>query len=306
MPNGRWKAAKLKESIERRVFFLYFCSCFQTEHMENLKVLYIAQEITPFLPENEISIKARHLPQYMHEKEHEIRVFMPRFGCINERRHQLHEVIRLSGMNLVIDDDDHPLIIKVASIPQIRMQVYFIDNEEFFKRKSIFTDKEGNFHEDNDERSLFFCKGVLETVKKLGWKPDIVHCHGWMTAFAPVLIRKIFNEDPHFEQSRIIYSAYDNRVQDRFDDRMMAKLDYEGFVAEDVEVMKDATFDNLQRLALQYSDGVIKGSEKLEDATLKSIEESGLPVLDYQDEASYQAAYEEFYKTVFEHSSELV
>lgn len=274
--------------------------------MENLKVLYISQEITPFLPENEISLKARHLPQYMHEQGHEIRVFMPRFGCINERRHQLHEVIRLSGMNLVINDDDHPLIIKVASIPQIRMQVYFIDNDEFFRRKKVFADKEGKFFADNDERALFFGKGVLETVKKLGWKPDIIHCHGWMTSFIPVLVRRLFHEDPHFEQSRIVYSAYDQRVQDKFEDDMMEKLDYEGFNAEDVEIMKESTFDNLQRLAMQYSDAVIHGSKDLDEVTLDTIEKSGLPTLEYQDDASYKAAYEEFYKAVFETSSELV
>jgi len=172
--------------------------------MENSKILYISQEITPFLPSSEISDIARHLPQHMLENGKEIRVFMPRFGCINERRHQLHEVIRLSGMNLVIDDADHPLIIKVASIPTARMQVYFIDNEEFFQRKAVLTDEKGKFFDDNDERSMFFCKGVLETVKKLGWKPDIVHCHGWMTAMVPFFIKNIFNEDPHFAESKLI------------------------------------------------------------------------------------------------------
>jgi len=269
--------------------------------MEKLKILYISQEITPFLEEGPISDKARRLPQYMHEKKHEIRVFMPRFGCINERRHQLHEVIRLSGMNLVINDSDHPLIIKVASIPQVRMQVYFIDNEEYFKRKSVFKDEEsGEFHEDNDERSLFFCKGVLETVKKLGWKPDIIHCHGWMSAMVPVLVKKMFNEDPHFENAKMVYSAYDEEIQEQFDNVLIEKFEYDEIPNEDVEIIRDASLQNIHRLALQYADGVIKGSKKLHKDLEQSIVDSGIPVLEYQGEEGYEAAYEEFYRGIFE------
>lgn len=268
--------------------------------MENLKILYISQEITPFLPEGPIASKARRLPQYMNENGHEIRVFMPRFGCINERRHQLHEVIRLSGMNLVINDSDHPLIIKVASVPQVRMQVYFIDNEEYFKRKSVFADEDGTYHEDNDERSLFFCKGVLETVKKLGWKPDIIHCHGWMTSMVPVLVKKMFNEDPHFENSRIIYGAYKNDVQEQFDNELTAKFEYDEIPASDVSVIADATLENLHKLALQYADAVIKGSEELDAGLEEAIKAADLPTLEYQGEENYESAYEEFYKSVFE------
>ncbi|NNC83167.1 MAG: glycogen/starch synthase [Flavobacteriales bacterium] len=274
--------------------------------MENLKILYISQEITPFLPESPISNKARRLPQYMNENGHEIRVFMPRFGVINERRHQLHEVIRLSGMNLVINDSDHPLIIKVASIPQVRMQVYFIDNEEYFKRKAVFKDEDEKFFEDNDERSLFFCKGVLETVKKLGWKPDIIHCHGWMSSMVPMLVKRMFHEDPHFENSRIIYSAYKNDIQEQFDNELIAKYEYDEIDAEHVEVIRDASLLNLHKLALQYADAVIMGDAKVDKGLDKAIEEAGLPTLDYQGEEDYEAAYEEFYKTVFEEVEALV
>ncbi len=159
--------------------------------MEKKKILFVSQEIAPFLPKSEISSTARRLPQGIQEAGKEIRVFTPRFGSINERRHQLHEVIRLSGMNLIIDDNDHPLIIKVASIAAARMQVYFIDNDEYFKRKNTVVDDKGLDYEDNDERAMFFCRGVLETVKKLGWQPDVIHCHGWMTAPMALYIKKL-------------------------------------------------------------------------------------------------------------------
>ena len=173
--------------------------------MEKNKILYVTQEINPFLIQSEISNLVRTLSQGVHETDKEIRIFMPRFGVINERRHQLHEVIRLSGMNLIINDYDHPLIIKVASIPQIRIQVYFIDNEEFFKRKFVFNGEDGKFFNDNDERSMFFCKGVLETVKKLGWVPEIIHCHGWMSALMPVYLKTQYQNDPHFSNAKVIY-----------------------------------------------------------------------------------------------------
>ncbi len=160
--------------------------------MEKKKILFISQEISPFLPKSEISNTARSLAQGIQEAGKEIRVFMPRFGVINERRHQLHEVIRLSGMNLIIDDADHPLIIKVASISSARMQVYFIDNDEFFKRKNTLVDDSKKEHKDNDERSIFFNRGVLETVKKLGWQPDVIHCSGWMTSLMPLYIKHIY------------------------------------------------------------------------------------------------------------------
>ena len=163
--------------------------------MVKKRILYVSQEITPYLPENDLSKTARFLPQAMNESGIEVRLFMPRFGCINERRHQLHEVIRLSGMNLIVNDIDQPLIIKVASIPQARMQVYFIDNEEYFKRKFTTVDKNEKFYDDNDERALFFCRGVIESVKKLGWSPDVIHCNGWFTSLVPMYIKKLYYDD---------------------------------------------------------------------------------------------------------------
>jgi len=162
------------------------------------KILYVCQEITPYLPETEASGLCRALSQAMQERGNEIRTFMPRYGCINERRHQLHEVIRLSGMNLIIDDNDHQLIIKVASIPAARVQIYFIDNDDYFSRKAVLTDSEGAEFPDNDERAIFFARGVLETVKKLRWTPTVVHCHGWFSGVIPVYLKRIFADDPYF------------------------------------------------------------------------------------------------------------
>jgi len=171
--------------------------------MKQAKILFISQEITPYLPESEMSKIGRYLPQGIQEKGREIRTFMPKYGSINERRNQLHEVIRLSGMNLIIDDTDHPLIIKVASIQSARMQVYFIDNEDYFHRKSVLSDENGEYFQDNDERAIFFARGVLETVRKLRWSPDVVHCHGWITALVPLYLKRSFVDDPLYNNSKL-------------------------------------------------------------------------------------------------------
>ena len=216
--------------------------------MQKTRVLYITQEIVPFLPESEVSSAVRTLAQGVHERDKEIRIFMPRFGVINERRHQLHEVIRLSGMNLIVNDVDHPLIIKVASVPQARMQVYFIDNEEFFKRKRTYTDEDEKFFKDNDERAIFFCRGVVETVKKLGWTPDIVHCHGWMTGFLPLYLKKMYADDPHFSNAKIIYTPYANEFSGNLDSKLIEKLNFDKIANEDVEFLKTPNALNLIKL----------------------------------------------------------
>jgi starch synthase len=274
--------------------------------MEKVKVLYVSQEITPFLPETEISQTARKLPQGIHEKGKEIRVFMPKYGCINERRHQLHEVIRLSGMNLIIDDTDHPLIIKVASIPTARMQVYFIDNEEYFQRKAVLTDENEKFFEDNDERSMFFCRGVLETVKKLGWAPDIIHCHGWMTALMPLYVKKLYNDDPHFADAKVVYSTYNDGFTGSWDEKLTDKLKFDGFSDDDLEFLGTPDFVNINKAAIKLSDAVIQGSEKIDTNIEGYLKETGTLSLDYQPEESYIAAYSEFYDKVVEENSVLV
>ncbi|NMC37489.1 MAG: glycogen/starch synthase [Bacteroidales bacterium] len=266
--------------------------------MESKKVLFISQEITPYLAETKLSKIGRYLPQGIQERGKEIRTFMPRYGIINERRNQLHEVIRLSGMNLIIDDTDHPLIIKVASIQSARMQVYFIDNDDYFQRKHTVTDSSGREFEDNDERALFFARGVIETVKKLRWAPDIVHCHGWMASLVPVYLRSIYNDDPLFHNYKIIYSVYNNEFKNPFRPTFADKLRYDGIDGDNLKLVKNPDFINVSKLAIKYSDAIIIGSEEINSDLLKHIQSLNKPVLGYHDESTYIDAYNDFYDKI--------
>ncbi|HBP45158.1 MAG TPA: glycogen synthase [Flavobacteriales bacterium] len=274
--------------------------------MEKARILYISQHIVPFLPATQMSSVSRNLPQAIHEKGREIRVFTPRFGKINERRHQLHEVIRLSGMNLLIDDTDHPLVIKVASIPTARMQVYFIDNDEYFKRKAVLHDADKNLFKDNDERTIFFARGVLETVKKLGWAPNIIHCHGWMTAAVPVYLKQLFASDPYFSTSKIITSIFNEGFEGSLDSRMADKMQQDGIQADSISCIETPTFDALNALSIQHSDGLIVGSEDLSPATKQAIESADVPTLSYHGEEGYVADINNFYDTILEGKAEAV
>ncbi|MBZ4675555.1 MAG: glycogen synthase [Anaerophaga sp.] len=266
--------------------------------MENNKVLFISQEITPYLPENSMSSLCRNLPQGIQERGKQIRTFMPRFGNINERRNQLHEVIRLSGMNLIIDDTDHPLIIKVASIQTARMQVYFIDNEDYFSRKNTISDDDGKEFEDNDERIIFFARGVLETTKKLRWAPDVVHCQGWFTALAPLYIKKAMSEDPYFADAKVVYSVFNDEFKTALNPAIKEKAKVEGIKDNDLKILNPANFINLTKLAIDNSDGIIQGSEKINPEIENYIKESGKPSLEYQPEDQYIDAYNKFYDSL--------
>lgn len=266
--------------------------------MESKKVLFISQEITPYSGETTLSRIGRYLPQGIQDLGKEIRTFMPRYGCINERRNQLHEVIRLSGMNLIIDDTDHPLIIKVASIQSARMQVYFIDNEDYFQRKYLVADANGKEFDDNDERALFFARGVIETVKKLRWAPDIVHCHGWITALVPVYLRNIYNDDPLFHNYKIIYSVYDNDFKVPFRSSFADKLRFDGIDGENIKIVKKPDFVNISKLAIKYSDGIIIGSENINEELNNYIQTIQKPVLPFKDESEYIKAYNDFYDQI--------
>ncbi|PTS97303.1 starch synthase, partial [Pedobacter sp. HMWF019] len=225
--------------------------------MAKTKLLIVTHEMSPFLELTKISEITRQLPQAMQEKGFEIRILMPRFGNINERRNRLHEVIRLSGMNIIIDDNDNPLIIKVASIPAARMQVYFLDNEDYFQRKYVFRDKENKFYADNDERTIFFCKGALETVKKLGWAPDIVHCHGWMTALVPAYIKTTYKNDPTFKNAKVVYSIYENCFKETLNTDLYKKAVMNSMTEEDTKVFEKADCNALHKGAVSYSDAVV-------------------------------------------------
>lgn len=268
------------------------------QKMKSVKVLFVSQEITPYLDETNMSVIGRNLPQGIQERGKEIRTFMPRWGCINERRNQLHEVIRLSGMNLVIDDTDHPLIIKVASIQSARMQVYFIDNEDYFQRKNILTDSKGAYFADNDERAIFFARGVLETVKKLRWAPDIIHCHGWFPAFLPILIKRTYKEDPVFAKSKVVYSVYDDAFDTPLNPKVKNKLQLENISKKDIESLGDPSYENLMRFALQYSDGVIYGDKTIEKNTDEHIKSLKIPVLGFHGMDDYIDKINLFYDQI--------
>ena len=268
--------------------------------MEKPRILFVTQEITPYLPETHMSKICRYLPQGIQERKNEIRTFIPRFGNINERRNQLHEVIRLSGMNLIIDDNDHPLIIKVASIQQARMQIYFIDNEDYFHRKFTFTDKKNKFFDDNDERTIFFTKGVLETVHKLGWSPDIVHCHGWFTSLIPLYVKKAFKDNPLFSDSKVIYSIYDDDFNEPLDKNFAKKIKQEGITNKDLAHYKKGNYVNMIKASIDFSDGIIYGSKKINPEIEEYLKESGKPVLEYQSPDNYIDVYAEFYDKFLE------
>ena len=263
--------------------------------MEKIKVLFITQEITPFLDETPMSKIGRFLPQGIQEKQREIRTFMPRFGLINERRNQLHEVIRLSGMNLIINDTDHPLIIKVASIQSARMQVYFIDNEDYFQRKAIFKDKNDDFYNDNDERAIFFSRGVIETVKKLGWPPDVIHCHGWMSSLAAIFIKRAYRDNPLFTESKVVISLYDDEFKGELGKDFAKKIRMEGIKDKDLKFYREPNYVNLLKTAISYSDGVIIGNENVNPELEKYAKELKKPLLPLQTAENYIDAYSDFY-----------
>ena len=266
--------------------------------MANNKILYICQQIMPYLPENEESSLCRHLSQAMQEHGNEIRTFMPRYGCVNERRNQLHEVIRLSGMNLIIDDDDHQLIIKVASIPSARIQIYFIDNDDYFERKAVLVDENGEEFADNDERAIFFARCVLETVKKLNWAPTVVHCLGWMSAITPIYLKKVFHDDPLFRDVKIVVTLCDDKFEKQLSDNFKEKIASEGVNDPKLEDLSNPSYENLYRFVIDYADGVVIASEKADASLVEYARQSGKPLLEYNnpDEAECFDNYNRFYE----------
>ncbi|MEW5677502.1 glycogen/starch synthase [Flavobacterium enshiense] len=264
--------------------------------MEDKRILYVSSEVVPYLAENEVSLMSYDVPKMINDQGGQIRIFMPRYGNINERRHQLHEVIRLSGMNLVVNDMDMPLIIKVASIPKERIQVYFIDNDEYFKRKATFTDEEGVLYPDNDERAIFFAKGVVETVKKLNWVPDIIHVHGWMAAMLPVYMRHFYKNEALFADTKIVTSVYSQSFDGTLDATMMNKVMFDNVPEESVKDLSEPNFENIMKASILHSDAVIVASEEVSPSLTKFIESSGKPFLPFVPKDKFAEAYTEFYK----------
>ena len=268
--------------------------------MAKKRVLFISSEIMPYLPESEMSHIGRYLPQGIQEKGKEIRTFMPRFGCINERRNQLHEVIRLSGMNLIINDTDHPLIIKVASIQSARMEVYFIDNEDYFQRKHIITDEKGQFFEDNDERAIFFARGVFETVKKLRWAPDLIYCQGWFTSLVPLYLKKEYADDPIFAHSKVVFSTSNDVFEGNLQKDFHKKILTENISTKDVSLVKEPTHTNVNKLAFHYSDGIIFNNKDIEQELKEYAKKLEKPILEYTNKEEYIDNYSEFFDQIME------
>ncbi len=265
--------------------------------MNGKKILFVSSELVPYLPENQVSLMSYEAPRMVNSNGGQIRIFMPRYGNINERRHQLHEVIRLSGMNLVINDMDMPLIIKVASIPKERIQVYFIDNEEYFKRKATFADVDGNLFADNDERAIFFAKGVVETVKKLNWSPDIIHVHGWMASLLPLYLREYYKDEPLFADSKIVTSIYGNGYDGELDSKMINKIAFDGISEENISALSTPDYNNLLKVAANYSDAIILASEDVSEDLKSHIGNLSKPVLPYVSLQEAEDAYTNFYTT---------
>ena len=268
--------------------------------MDVNKVLFLSQEIAPYLPDSQLATIGHDLPMGIQERGMEVRTFMPKYGSINERRNQLHEVIRLSGMNLIIDDTDHPLIIKVATMLPARMQVYFIYNDDYFQRNIVKELETISSPDDNDERSIFFIRGALETVKKLRWEPDIIHCHGWVTALTALYIKQIYNEDPAFMNSKVVYSLYDEMPPAPLCNRLGEKLKMDGIAAKDLKPImgKDVDAVMLEKLAIAHCDGVIQYSKDINPEVLEFVKQSGKPFLPYQEPDKYIDAYADFYKSL--------
>jgi len=266
--------------------------------MEDKRILYVSSEVVPYLAENEVSLLSYDVPKMINDQGGQIRIFMPRYGNINERRHQLHEVIRLSGMNLVVNDLDMPLIIKVASIPKERIQVYFIDNDEYFKRKATFSDEEGVLYPDNDERAIFFAKGVVETVKKLNWVPDIIHVHGWMASLLPIYMKHYYKDEALFSETKIVTSVYGQSFEGILDAEMINKIKFDGVPQDAIQELELPNYENLIKAAIKHSDGVIIASENVSGSLTKFIQSSEKPFLPFASKDKFTEAYTNFYKSM--------
>ena len=275
----------------------------KSSKMAKKKILFINQEITPYVPDNAMSLMGKDLPKVMQERSHEIRTFMPKWGNINERRGQLHEVIRLSGMNLIINDTDHPLIIKVASIQSARVQVYFIDNDDYFGKRMIERDEEGVEYDDNGERAIFFARGVLETVKKLRWIPDIIHCQGWMSGVVPFYVKTAYRDEPSFAETKVVTSLYNKTISKDFGDDFKQFLEFRDAKAELLSDYKDKfDFDELNKLAIEYSDGVIQAVPDVDKQMLDFAAAKNVPLLGYKED--FADAYEAFYESLYPNEAE--
>lgn len=272
--------------------------------MKAKKILFITQEITPYVSTSQLATAGREIPQAIQESGYEIRTFMPRWGHINERRNQLHEVIRLSGMNIIIDDTDHPLIIKVASIQPARMQVYFIDNDDYFLKRQMMLDENGQEYTDNVERAVFYARGVLETVKKLRWTPDIIHCQGWMSAIVPFYIKQAYQDEPTFKDAKVIFSAFDEAPKMDPAENFCRAISFRGATPKSIAPKHiDLTKpEALQQIAVSFSDGFIMSGGN--EALVEFAKEQGIPTIQCAGEKAAATEITEFYSQLFDDEEE--
>ncbi len=279
---------------------LYFCG--QSSHkckMSKLKILYVASEISPFLKKTDVADYIRPLPEKMQQRGYEVRILVPRFGLINERKNRLHEVVRLSGINIPIADDEKPLVIKVASIPSAKLQVYFIDNEDFFHRKRVYTDKQGNYFEDNDERAIFFCKGVIETVKKLGWAPDIIHCSDWITGLLPAYLKVTYKNDPLFKDAKILYTIFNNALPQKFSQDLVRKALIQDVTEETLAGLESLDYEGFLKVGVRHADRVTLFNEEVKqnlNGTLEGITPDIIPPRPKEERNDFIDQYEAIYK----------
>jgi starch synthase len=265
--------------------------------MNGKKVLFVSSEVIPYLPNNDISSLTYNLPKMVNANGGQTRIFIPKYGIINERRHQLHEVIRLSGMNLIIDDIDMPLIIKVASIPKERMQVYFIDNDEYFKKRGLHLDEKKKLYKDNDERTIFFAKGVVETIKKLNWSPDIIHVHGWIASMLPLYLKEYYKDDPIFKNSKVVVSVYGNEISGNLNSKMVSKIKFDEIESDTLSILEKPTYLDLFKNAVLNSDGVVIASDETDQSIIDLANIQNKPVLKCGFKEGFEKEYLEFYSS---------
>lgn len=266
--------------------------------MTGKSILYISSSLIPYSPENEMSISASEAPKMIYSKGNNVRIFMPRFGIINERRHQLHEVIRLSGINITINDLDQPLLIKVASIPGSRLQVYFIDNEEYFKRKATYVDINGNLFSDNDERALFFAKGVLEAVKKLNWSPNIIHIYGWLGFLIPLYVKLYYKDDPIYKDSKVVTSLYNENFDGILNKDIVKKIKFDGIKPRYLKHLDTPNFNNVIKLLLDFSDGIINCNKNLSQDILTYIKNNKIRILNNFSTENIDKIYNQLFEEI--------
>lgn len=268
--------------------------------MEKKRLLIVTQEMEPYTEGTEVSALAAQLPKFLQDNGYELRILMPRYGVVNERRHRLHEVVRLSGMNIIVDDDDYPLIIKVASLPGSRLQVYFLDNEDFFKRKFVFDDADGQAFEDNPDRAAFFCKGAIETVKKFGWAPDFILCHGWLTGLIPFYLKTAYKTEPLFANSTVVYNVYPGEHERLGGDRFFEKAAINNLSKEDLLAYRDGDGFSINKGACAYADAIVIGSESVDTGVDYLSLAQDKPVLPWKSFDEFQSANLDFFRQLSE------